>query len=127
MNHLELDAEKMIDYYSLRFQIEFNFRDAKQYWGLQGFTNVNKTPINNAANLAMFMVNVRSKLMEKYRCQNPEYSVLDLKSHYRGLKYVYEILKILPQKPEPIVITQIIDRLSSIGAIHNTQANLNPG
>ena len=32
---LALDAEKMIDYYSLRFQIEFNFRDAKQYWGLQ--------------------------------------------------------------------------------------------
>ena len=24
-------SEKMIDYYSLRFQIEFNFRDAKQY------------------------------------------------------------------------------------------------
>ncbi len=124
---LALDAEKMIDYYSLRFQIEFNFRDAKQHWGLQGFMNVNKTPVNNAANLSMFMVNVSAKLMEKDRCQNPEYSVLDLKSHYRGLKYVQEILKGLPQKPEPIVIQQIIGRLSSIGAIHNTQANLNPG
>ena len=30
---LALDAEKMIDYYALRFQIEFNFRDAKQYRG----------------------------------------------------------------------------------------------
>ena len=124
---LALDAEKMIDYYSLRFQIEFNFRDAKQHWGLQGFMNVHKTPVNNAANLSMFMVNVSAKLMEKDRCQNPEYSVLDLKSHYRGLKYVQEILKGLPQKPEPIVIQQIIGRLSSIGAIHNTQANLNPG
>ncbi len=124
---LELDAEKMIDYYSLRFQIEFNFRDAKQYWGLQGFMNVNKTPVNNAASMSMFMVNVSAKLMEKYRCQNPEYSVLALKSHYRGLKYGHEILKILPQKPEPIVIQQISERLSSIGAIHNTQANLNPG
>ena len=57
----------------------------------------------------------------------PEYSVLDLKSHYRGLKYIHEILKILPQKPEPIVIQQITDRLCSIGAIHYTQANLNPG
>lgn len=54
-------------------------------------------------------------------------SVLDLKSHYRGLKYVHEILKILPQKPEPIVIQQVIGRLSSIGAIYNTQANLNLG
>ena len=29
---LELSYEKIIDFYSLRFQIEFNFRDAKQYW-----------------------------------------------------------------------------------------------
>ena len=25
---LELDYKKMVDFYSLRFQIEFNFRDA---------------------------------------------------------------------------------------------------
>ena len=124
---LELDAEKMIDYYSLRFQIEFNFRDAKQYWGLQGFMNVNKTPVNNAANMSMFMVNVRAKLMEKNRCQIPEYSVLDLKSHYRGLKYIDETLKILPQKPEPIVIEKITEHLGSIGAIHWTQTDLSPG
>ncbi len=29
---LGLPHRKLIDYYSLRFQIEFNFRDAKQYW-----------------------------------------------------------------------------------------------
>ena len=49
---LALEAEKMIDYYRLRFQIEFNFRDAKQYWGLEDFMNVKKTPVNNAANLS---------------------------------------------------------------------------
>ena len=52
-----LNAEKMI-VYALRFQIEFNFRDAKQFWGLEDFMNVNKTPVNNAANLSMFRVNV---------------------------------------------------------------------
>ena len=31
---LKLPYEKLYDYYTLRFQIEFNFRDAKQYWGL---------------------------------------------------------------------------------------------
>lgn len=30
---LDLDYAKLIDYYKLRFQIEFNFRDAKQYSG----------------------------------------------------------------------------------------------
>ncbi len=58
----------MIDYFSLRFQIEFNFRDAKQYRGLQGFMNVNKIPVNNAVNLSMFMVNVRAKLIDTHRC-----------------------------------------------------------
>ena len=32
---LELPYDTLRDYYSLRFQIEFNFRDAKQYWGLE--------------------------------------------------------------------------------------------
>ena len=30
---LDLAYVPLVDYYSLRFQIEFNFRDAKQYWG----------------------------------------------------------------------------------------------
>lgn len=36
---VELGWEKLIDYYSLRFQIEFNFRDAKQHFGLEDFMN----------------------------------------------------------------------------------------
>ena len=34
---LELNWESIIAYYPLRFQIEFNFRDAKQHWGLEDF------------------------------------------------------------------------------------------
>ncbi len=37
---LYLPYAKLIDYYKLRFQIEFNFRDAKQYRGLEDFMNV---------------------------------------------------------------------------------------
>ena len=124
---LTLDAEKMIDYYALRFQIEFNFRDAKQYWGGQDFMNVNKIPVNNAVNLSMFMVSVSVKLTDTFRCENTEFSVLDLKARYRGAKYLHETLKILPQKPDTIVIEQIAQHLGSIGAIHQTQPELNPG
>ena len=38
-----------------------------------------------------------------------------------------ETLKILPQKTEPIVIEQITQHISSIGAIHHTQLELNTG
>ena len=124
---LALDAEKIIDYYRLRFQIEFNFRDAKQYWGLEDFMNVNKTPVNNAANLSMFMVNVSAKLLAPLRAEHAECSVLDLKARYRGLKYWRETLKILPQKPDPIVIDQIAEHLGAIGAVHQIHHQLTPG
>ena len=115
---LALDAETLIDSYGLRFQIEFNFRDAKQFCGLEDFMNVKKTPVNNAANLSMFMVNVSAKLLAPLRLEHDEWSVLDLKARYRGAKYLHETLKILPQKPKPIVIDQIAERLGSIGAVH---------
>ena len=122
---LALDAETLIDSYALRFQIEFNFRDAKQFWGLEDFMNVNKTPVNNAANLSMFMVNVSAKLLAPLRLEHSEFSVLDLKARYRGAKYLHETLKILPQKPDPIVIDKIAEHLGSIGAIHRTPTQLN--
>ncbi len=54
---LELPYEKIIDFYSLRFQIEFNFRDAKQYWGLEDFMNVKEIPLTNALNLLITVEN----------------------------------------------------------------------
>ena len=42
---LALASEKLIEYYCLRFQIEFDFRDAKQYWGLEDFMNVKETQV----------------------------------------------------------------------------------
>ena len=123
---LDVDAETIIDYYSLRFQIEFNFRDAKQYWGLDDFMNVKEIPVNNAANLSMFMVNVAAKLTAAFRSEQTGFRVLDLKARYRGLKYLHETLKILPQKPEGIVIEKIAEHLGTIGAIHYTPPQLTP-
>ena len=52
---LPLAYDLLLDYYRLRFQIEYNFRDAKQFWGLEDFMNVNQTSVFNAANLALFL------------------------------------------------------------------------
>ena len=101
---LALAYDLLIDYYRLRFQIEFNFRDAKQFWGLEDFMNVNQTPVFNAANLALFMVNLSHILIQHFRPTCPAFSVNDLKALFRGRKYVAETLKLLPQTPEPIFI-----------------------
>lgn len=115
---LDLPYDQLIDYYRLRFQIEFNFREAKQFWGLEDFMNVNQTPVYNAANLAMFMVNVSHLLFHHFRPTDPTFSVNDLKAYFRGRKYVTEKLKLLPQMPEPIFIDQIFAHIAQIGSIH---------
>jgi len=115
---LNLSHEKLYDYYTLRFQIEFNFRDAKQYWGLDDFMNVKEQAVTNAANLSFFMVNFSSVLLRRYRENNHEFSVLDLKSHYRGCRYASETIKLLPQKPEGILLAQIFEQIARLGMVH---------
>ncbi len=78
---LKLSYEKIIDYYKLRFQIEFNFRDAKQFWGLEDFMNLSQTAVTNAVNLAFFMVNLSHHLLADFRLLNPDSGILDLKAH----------------------------------------------
>jgi putative transposase len=115
---LTLTHTLLIHYYRLRFQIEFNFRDAKQFWGLEDFMTVNETPVTNAANLAFFMVNVAQALIHSFRPQNDKFSANDLKAHFRGLKYAAEVLKLLPEKLDPILITQILTQLTALGAVN---------
>ncbi|MEO8357707.1 MAG: transposase [Chloroflexota bacterium] len=115
---LEQTYDKIFKFYSLRFQIEFNFRDAKQYWGLEDFMNVKETAVTNAANLALFMVYFSAALAEPVRNQNPDFSVLDLKSQYRGYRYASETIKMLPKKPDGILLAEIFHQIARLGAIH---------
>jgi putative transposase len=115
---LALASAPLVDYYGLRFQIEFNFRDAKQYWGLEDFMNVTPTGVTNAANLSLFMVNVAYRLRADRHPRDPAYSVLDLKADCRGSKYVEETIKMLPEKPEPILLAKIRNQVAGLGRIH---------
>jgi putative transposase len=116
---LEAAYDKIIKFYSLRFQIEFNFRDAKQYWGLEDFMNIKETAVTNAANLSFFMVNLSYALLQPFREHHPEYSILDLKSHYRGCRYAFETIKMLPEKPDAILLAEIFQQIARLGAIHS--------
>ena len=100
---VDLAYAPLVDSYRLRFQIELNFRDAKQYWGLEDFMNVTPTGVTNAANLSLFMVNVAYRLRADIHARDPDYSVLDLKADCRGAKYVEETIQMLPEKPEPVL------------------------
>lgn len=115
---LSLDALTLIDYYSLRFQIEFEFRDAKQHFGLSDFCCVSETAVKNSVSLAFFMGNLSLHLLHPLRQQFPEAGVYDLKSHYRGHRYVSEVLKCLPDFADEIVCSRIRERVCRLGLIH---------
>ena len=117
---LTLRYDLLIDYYRLRFQLEFNFRDAKQYWGLEDFMNVNTRPVYNGANLAMFMVNVSHALMRPMRAQWSAFSVNALKAWFRGQKYVVEALKLLPEPPDPFFIDHVVSKIAELGRVNHT-------
>jgi hypothetical protein len=117
---LDLAYAPLVDYYGLRFQIEFNFRDAKQSWGLEDCMNVTPAGVTNAAPLSLFMV-VSYRLRGALHPRDPDYSVLDLKAAYRGCKYVEETIKMLPEKPEPILLAKIRNHVACLGRIHASQ------
>ncbi|BDI20931.1 hypothetical protein ANSO36C_67330 (plasmid) [Nostoc cf. commune SO-36] len=123
---LTLSFEKIIDYYKLRFQIEFNFRDAKQFWGLEDFMNLSQTAVTNASNLAFFMVNLSHHLLADFRQLNPGSGIIDLKAYHRGFRYVREMLKMLPEIPDPILLTQIFAKLTALGRIHPVSIGVEP-
>jgi len=60
---VDLKGETIITYYSLRFQIEFLIRDAKQYAGLEECQAISETKLYNHFNLSLMTVSLM-----KYTC-----------------------------------------------------------
>jgi putative transposase len=83
--------------------------------------NITPTGVTNAANLSLFMVNVAYRLQVDRRQNDPDYSVLDLKADCRGSKYVEEMLQMLPEKPEPILLRKMLNKVACLGRIHAPQ------
>lgn len=118
---LTLDADKLRDYYALRFQIEFTFRDAKQYFGLEDFMGVKETSVANAVGLSFFMVNLSTYLLDHLRNSYPGAGVNDLKSYCRAQHYIAEIMKFVPEKPDTITCSDLVEHICRRVFIHPRQ------
>lgn len=117
---LELSFEKILKFYSSRFQIEFNFRDAKEFWGLQDFMNVNEIPVKNAVNLSFFMTNFSNLLLSDFRDRenNQNLGIRDLISGYRSERYISETLKLVEKFNPNFLLPSNFDIITSLGRIH---------
>jgi putative transposase len=120
---LFLSAATLLDYYTLRFQIEFTFRDAKQYFGLVDFMGITQTSVSNAMGLSLFLCNLATYLLRALRRQWPDAGIQDLKSWYRGRFYASRVLKLLPESPEPLICERLVAQICRLGCIHPASAN----
>ena len=124
-NDLDLSAKQIMDYYSLRFQIEFNFRDAKQFFGLSDFKNIKEKQVTNAINLSMFMTLLSKILLQKYRefFDNEKLSINDLKSLFRSSMYISKVLKINNENQLSIFNSDInLKKILTLGLINSKVA-----
>ena len=113
---VNLSWENIVDYYSLRFQIEFNFRDAKQHFGLEDFMNTTERGVENAVNLSFLMVNLSATMLAAKG--ESWVGINDLKSQYRGAKYARWIIKKVLKIAEPIKINELLREVGGLGSIH---------
>jgi putative transposase len=119
-NDLTLEALKVIKYYSLRFQIEFDFRDAKQFYGLSDFKNYKETQVTNAVNIAFVMTVIGKLVLEKYKiklgCSNM--GIIDLKTVFRTQKCAEILLNNNKIDPNEFLSSPQFLKIARLEAIH---------
>jgi putative transposase len=85
--------QTIMDFYQVRFQIEFNFRDARQFFGLSHFKNIKQTQVTNVIGAAFFMTCFANILLFELKQIDPNsnLSIQDLKAFFRAEKYLNEL------------------------------------
>lgn len=109
-NNPQLTAQHMMEYYQLRFQIEFDFRDAKQHFGLHQLKNYHQTQLNNMFNLA-FLALLTAKIWQQEwarKLRIPNLSLLDLKAIFKAQQNLKCALKVAKNNPNLFLNPQFI-------------------
>ena len=75
-----------------------------------------KKAIHNWANLSVFMVNIGHGLRKNEELK--EFTILDLKTRYHGMKYLDELFKLLPKINSDYLRKEVERKVANIGAIH---------
>ena len=110
-NDLTLTALQIKQYYELRFQIEFNFRDIKQLLGLTKLKNYHKTQLNNMFRWT-FSALLFAKILQKQwaqKLQIPTLSLIDLKTIYKAQFYLKQAINNTQKQDISFFSTQFVD------------------
>jgi len=115
----ELSAQTIYDYYRLRFQIEFLFRDAKQFSGLQDCQSRAKETLHFHFNLALASVGVTKieELKEQAMPQPQVFSLASRKQRAFNEHLLDEVISRLALEPTLIKNHPQYEYLRTYGAI----------
>ena len=116
----ELAGETLVDYYTLRFQIEFNFRDAKEFFGLSDFKSIKERQVTNSVGLSFFMVNLSAILLTdtKESLQVDVLSINDIKAYFRAVFYANRLKNTLNFSVPSFSDPKSIAFLANLGAVN---------
>lgn len=119
-NDENLSYEILLEYYSMRFQIEYHFRDAKQHCGLADFKNYKEANLTNFVNLSFTMGLVASIILQQYRVsfEKPKLSILDLKIIFNAHFTAKKVIKLLRLDDRNNFYSNIIDKFMPTDTIN---------
>ncbi|MBM7074714.1 transposase, partial [Shewanella sp. 202IG2-18] len=115
----KLDATTLISYYKARFQIEFVFRDAKQFTGLLDCQARNKEAIHTHINASLAALNVL-KFEDALSKESHGETVISIAS-WKRRKFNQHLMKIILSKldidPSDEKVSQVVSEFEEYGAI----------
>ena len=115
---LNLHAKKIYRYYKVRFQIEFLFRDAKQFTGLSQCQARSENKIYFHVNIALTAIGV-AKITHAFGKEDQvvSFSMADIKTSYFNELMLDLFFSNLQIKPELIKNKAVINKLLNFGKI----------
>jgi hypothetical protein len=119
--NLLLDAFKIFTYYKARFQIEFVFRDAKQYVGLGDCQSRNKESLHfhyNASFAALNLVKIQDQLDRKYEEKSRPFSMASHKTRHHNESLIDRFFSKLAPGVTLIKSSPIFREAVNYGTIH---------
>jgi len=116
---IELNPITILDYYAARFQIEFLYRDAKQYTGLCDCQARSKNKLNFHINASLTAVNIAKTQhwLSLPKEERGPFSMANIKTHYHNELLLKRFFCVFGLNPHAIKNKHKIKELLDIGKI----------
>ena len=114
-----MEAEEILEIYQTRFQIEFLYRDAKQYTGLTHCQARNKEKLDFHFNASLTAVNL-AKVAHWYSIpidQRKSFSLSDIKTINHNALLLNQFMTMFAIKPNVLKNNQNVNELLLFGTI----------